>query len=111
MWAMIPMLRTWLSSNEGMAISKKSPQRHKDTKKKTKEEKKEWCLSQGLPGRAPYPAILLCSFLVSVVTLRCISALLSPREVGEGLVGFGHFDGVFAFGHGVAFAAVSVHQP
>ena len=31
-------------------------------------------------------------------------------EVGEGFVGVGHFDGVFALGHGLAFAAIGGHQ-
>src|SRR5438132_9024720 len=90
MWAMIPMLRTLLKSEEGMVVPK-GPKGRKRPEARN-----------GIPPRA------LSRYLTWSFSM-CLWVGL-PREVGEGLVGFGHFDGVFAFGHGVALAAVSGHQ-
>src|SRR6478735_7716136 len=45
------------------------------------------------------------------VALSCqLIADSLPGEVGEGLVGLGHLDGVLALGHGLALLAVGGHQ-
>jgi hypothetical protein len=78
------------------------PQRHKGHKEENKGRKRQ----------AQRPSAV-CSYLTLFFSLcplcLCGEDLALPREVGEGLVGFGHFDGVFAFGHGVAFTAVRSH--
>src|SRR5919204_3296730 len=48
---------------------------------------------------------MLRNLLLSVLAVNRL-----PGEVGEGLVGLGHLDGVLALGHGLALAAVGGHE-
>src|SRR5262245_13616017 len=101
MWAMMPRLRILLRSGVAMTPPK---DHHKDAKS-TKEQDKEG-ERRGLVSLSLAFALLLCALCAFVVNPR--PAL--PREVGEGLVGLGHLDGVLALGHGLALAAVGGHQ-
>src|SRR5262249_27647438 len=100
MWAMMPRLRTLVSSKPAAGflamtnLKPKSPQRHRDTEKTEREN---------------YTLPLVFSVSLCLCGDPCLLLRL-PREVGEGLVGLGHLDGVLALGHRLALAAVGGHQ-
>src|SRR5262245_29042328 len=85
MCAMIPILRSLARSYFAMAASKKN---------------KPQSTQRPQSGSSVVSVCSVCSVVGSIL----------PGEVCEGLVGLGHLDGVFALGHGLAFATVRGHE-
>src|SRR5438132_12223192 len=89
-WAMTPMLRKCGRSSLAMVLY--SSFHHRGT--------------EDTKAHRGIVSVRLCVLCASVVN----EAFTLPREVGKGLVRLGHLDGVLAFGHGLALAAVGGHE-
>src|SRR6516164_9378435 len=88
MWAMMPMLRTFVRSSFTSAAAIAVGPRSR------------------IKRQSPWPAVVGTSASHGLQ----FSDRSLPCKVGEGLVGLGHLDGVLTFGHGFAFAAIGGHQ-